>query len=77
MAFSWEPGEFDKTFIVSGTLQVVTSAGEKILGYRRPVSVSAENQRDAKAKVTMMLLSRDGLTDTNVIGDSLEATAKS
>ena len=77
MAFSWEPSEFDRTFVVTGTLTVITNNGEKVLGYPKPVSVSAENQRDAKIKVKMMLLSRDGLSETYVTGDFLEVTAKS
>lgn len=77
MAFSWEPTEFDRTFVVTGTLTVITKNGEKVLGYPKPVSVSAENQRDAKTKVKMMLLSRDGLSETYVTGDFLEVTAKS
>ena len=77
MAFSWEPSEFDKTFVVTGALKVITSNGERVLGYPKPVSVSAENQRDAKAKVKMMLLSRSGLNETHVAEDFLEVTAKS
>ena len=77
MAFSWEPSEFDRTFVVTGTLTVITNYGERVLRYPKPVSVSAENQRDAKAKVKMMLLSRSGLKETNVAGDFLEVTAKS
>ena len=53
MAFSWEPSEFDKTFVVTGALKVITNNGERVLGYPKPVSVSAENQRDAKAKVKL------------------------
>ena len=77
MVFSWEPSEFDRTFVVTGTLTVITHNGERVLGYLKPVSVSAENQRDAKAKVKMMLLSRSGLNETHVAGDFLEVTAKS
>ena len=77
MTFSWEPGEFDTTFFVSGTLSVASTTGEKVLGYQKPVSVSAANQRDAKAKVKMMLLSRDGLTEASITGDFLEVTATS
>ena len=77
MPISWEPGESDSTFIVSGSLLVTTAAGEKVLRYPKPVSVSAASLRDAKTKVRMMLLSRDGLTDTNVRRDSLEVTLKS
>ena len=77
MAFSWEPSEFDRTFVVTGTLTVITIYGERVLGYPKPVSVSAENQRDAKAKVKMMLLSRSGLKETHVAGDFLEVTVKS
>ena len=77
MAFSWEPSEFDRTFVVTGTLTVITHNGERVLGYPKPVSVSAENQRDAKAKVKMMLLSRSGLNETHVAGDFLKVTSKS
>ena len=77
MAFSWEPTEFDRTFVVTGTLTVITKKGEQVLGYPKPVSVSAENERDAKTKIKMMLLSRDGLSETYVTGDFLQATAKS
>ena len=77
MVFSWEPSEFDRTFVVTGTLTVITHNGERVLGYPKPVSVSADNQRDAKAKVKMMLLSRSGLNETHVAGDFLEVTAKS
>lgn len=72
MVVSWEPGEFDRTFVVSGTLSVTTKSGEQVLGYPKPVSVSAEDQREAKTKVKMMLLSREGLADTNIISDALE-----
>ena len=72
MVISWEPSEFDKTFVVSGTLFVTTKSGEQVLGYPKPVSVSVENQREAKTKVKMMLLSREGLADTNIISDALE-----
>ena len=77
MAFSWEPSEFDRTFVVNGTLTVITSNGKRVLGYPKPVSVSAQNQRDAKAKVKTMLLSRSGLNETHVAEDLLEVTAKS
>ena len=72
IVISWEPSEFDKTFVVSGTLFVTTKSGERVPGYPKPVSVSAENQREAKTKVKMMLLSREGLADTNIISDALE-----
>ena len=72
MVISWEPSEFDRTFMVSGTLSVTTKSGERVLGYPKPVSVSAENLREAKTKVKMMLLSREGLADTSVISDALE-----
>ena len=77
MVFSWEPSEFDRTFVVTGTLTVITNNGERVLVYPKPVSVSAEKQRDAKAKVKMMLLSRSGLKETHIAEDFLEVTAKS
>ena len=57
--------------MVSGTLSVTTSSGHRTLGYPRPVSVSADNRRDAKAKVRAMLLARDGLSEANVVEDML------
>ena len=72
MVISWEPSEFDKTLVVSGTLFVTTKSGEQVLRYPKPVSVSVENQREAKTKVKMMMLSREGLADTNIISDALE-----
>ena len=74
MAINWEPSEFDKAFMVSGTLLVASASGHSTLGYPKPVSVSADNQRDAKAKVLAMLLARDGLSEENVIEDKLEVS---
>ena len=74
MAINWEPSEFDRAFMVSGTLSVTTSSGHRTLGYPKPVSVSADNQRDAKAKVRSMLLARDGLSEEDVIEDKLEVS---
>ena len=74
MAINWEPSEFDKAFLVSGTLLVASASGHSTLGYPKPVSVSADNQRDAKAKVRAMLLARDGLSEENVIEDKLEVS---
>ena len=74
MAINWEPSEFDKVFTVSGTLLVASASGHSTLGYPKPVSVSADNQRDAKAKVRAMLLARDGLSEENVIEDKLEVS---
>jgi hypothetical protein len=74
MAINWEPSEFDKAFLVSGTLLVASASGHSTLGYPKLVSVSADNQRDAKAKVRAMLLARDGLSEENVIEDKLEVS---
>jgi len=74
MAINWEPSEFDKAFLVSGTLLVASVSGHRTLGYPKPVSVSADNQRDAKAKVRAMLLARDGLSEKDVIEDKLEVS---
>lgn len=74
MAINWEPSEFDKALLVSGTLLVASASGHSTLGYPKPVSVSADNQRDAKAKVRAMLLARDGLSEENVIEDKLEVS---
>ena len=74
MAINWEPSEFDKAFMVSGTLLVASASGHSKLGYPKPVSVSADNQRDAKAKVRAMLLAWDGLSEENVIEDKLEVS---
>lgn len=74
MTINWEPSEFDKAFLVSGTLSVASASGHSTLGYPKPVSVSADNQRDAKAKVRAMLLARDGLSEENVIEDKLEVS---
>ena len=76
MAISWEPGEFDGVYMVSGSLLVTTASGNRVIGYPKPVSVSASNQSDAKTKVKMMLLSRHGLKDVSVTQDSLRATLK-
>ena len=74
MAINWEPSEFDRAFLVSGTLLVTTSSGHRRLGYPKPVSVSADSQRDAKAKVRAMLLARDGLSEASVLEDILEVS---
>ena len=71
MTLNWEPSEFDRAFMVSGTLLVTTASGHRVLGYPKPVSVSADNQRDAKAKVRAMLLARDGLSEASVVEDNL------
>ena len=76
MAISWEPGEFDSVYMVSGSLLVTTASGDRVIGYPKPVSVSASNQSDAKTKVKMMLLSRHGLKDVSVTQDPLRATLK-
>ena len=76
MAISWEPGEFDSVYMVSGSLLVTTASGDRVIGYPKPVSVSASNQSDAKNKVKMMLLLRHGLKDVSVTQDSLRATLK-
>ena len=60
--------------MVSGTLSVTTSSGLRTLGYPKSVSVSADNRRDAKAKVRAMLLARDGLSEANVVEDMLEVS---
>jgi len=71
MAINWEPSEFDKTFVVSGTLSVATASGERVLGYPQAVSVSASDPRSAKAKVRAMLLSREGASETEIKQDQL------
>ena len=76
MAINWEPNEFDIAFVVSGTLSVTTASGCRILGYPKSVSVSADNPRDAKAKVRAMLLARDGLSESNIFEDKLEVSIK-
>ena len=76
MPISWEPSEFDSVYTVSGSLLVNTASGDRVIGYPKPVSVSASNQIDAKTKVKMMLLSRHGLKDISVTQDSLRATLK-
>jgi hypothetical protein len=76
MAINWEPNEFDRAFDVSGTLLVATASGSRILGYPKSVSVSADNPRDAKAKVRAMLLARDGLSESNILEDKLEVSIK-
>ena len=74
MVINWEPSESDKAFLVSGTLLVASASGHSTLGYPKPVSVSADNQRDAKAKVRAMLLARDGLSEENDIEDKLQVS---
>ena len=74
MAINWEPSEFDRVFLVSGSLLVTSSSGCRTLGYPKPVSVSADNQRDAKAKVRAMLLAREGLSEASVVADNLEVS---
>ena len=76
VAISWEPSELDSIYVVSGSLSVVTETGDKVLGYPKHVSVSAGNQREAKTKVRMMLLSRRGLKDTQVKEDALSAVLR-
>ena len=76
MPISWEPSEFDSVYTVSGSLLVNTASGDRVIGYPKPVSVSASNQIEAKTKVKMMLLSRHGLKDVSVTKDSLRATLK-
>ena len=71
MAINWEPSEFDKTFLVSGTLSVATASGERVLGYPQSVSVSASDPQSAKAKVRAMLLSREGLAEADISQDRL------
>ena len=60
--------------MVSGALLVATPSGHRTLGYPKPVSVSADNQRDAKAKVRAMLLAREGLSEASVLEDKLEVS---
>ena len=71
MAINWEPSEFDKTFVVSGTLSVATASGERVLGYHQSVSVLASDPQSAKAKVRAMLLSREGASETEIKQDQL------
>ena len=71
MAINWEPSEFDKTFLVSGTLSVATASGERVLGYPQSVSVSASDPQSAKAKVRAMLLSREGVAEADISQDRL------
>ena len=71
MAINWEPSEFDKTFVVSGTLSVATASGERVLGYPQSVSVSASDPQSAKAKVRAMLLSREGVAEADISQDRL------
>ena len=71
MAINWEPSEFDKTFVVSGTLSAATASGERVLGYPQAVSVSASDPQSAKAKVRAMLLSREGLAEADISQDRL------
>jgi hypothetical protein len=74
MAINWEPSEFDRAFMVSGSLLVTMASGHRTLGYPKPVSVSADNQRDAKAKVRAMLLAREGLSEACIVEDKLEVS---
>ena len=77
MAINWEPSEFDKTFVVSGTLSVATASGERVLGYPQAVSVSASDPQSAKAKVRAMLLSREGLAEADISQDRLMVSTES
>lgn len=77
MAINWEPSEFDKTFVVSGTLSVATASGERVLGYPQSVSVSASDPQSAKAKVRAMLLSREGLAEADISQDRLMVSTQS
>ena len=77
MAINWEPSEFDKTFVVSGTLSVATASGERVLGYHQSVSVSASDPHSAKAKVRAMLLSREGLAEADISQDRLMVSTQS
>ena len=77
MAINWEPSEFDKTFVVSGTLSVATASGERVLGYHQSVSVSASDPQSAKAKVRAMLLSREGLAEADISQDQLMVSTQS
>ena len=77
MVINWEPSEFDKTFLVSGTLSVATASGERVLGYPQSVSVSASDPQSAKAKVRAMLLSREGLAAADISQDRLMVSTQS
>jgi hypothetical protein len=77
MAINWEPSEFDKTFVVSGTLSVATASGERVLGYPKSVSVSASDPQSAKAKVRAMLLSKEGMAEGDVSQDQLKVSIQS
>ena len=77
MAINWEPSEFDKNFLVSGTLSVATASGERVLGYPQSVSVSASDPQSAKAKVRAMLLSREGLAEADISQDRLMVSTQS
>ena len=77
MAINWEPSEFDKTFLVSGTLSVATGSGERVLGYPQSVSVSASDPQSAKAKVRAMLLSKEGMAEGDVSQDQLKVSIQS
>ena len=77
MAINWEPSEFDKSFVVSGTLSVATASGERVLGYPQSVSVSASDPQSAKAKVRAMLLSREGLAAADISQDRLMVSTQS
>ena len=77
MAINWEPSEFDKTFVVSGTLSVATALGARVLGYPQSVSVSASDPQSAKAKVRAMLLSREGVAEADISQDRLMVSTQS
>ena len=77
MAINWEPSEFDRPFVVSGTLSVATASGERVLGYPQAVSVSASDPQSAKAKVRAMLLSREGLAEADISQDRLMVSTQS
>ena len=77
MVINWEPSEFDKTFLVSGTLSVATASGERVLGYPQSVSVSASDPQSAKAKVRAMLLSREGVAEADISQDRLMVSTQS
>ena len=77
MVINWEPSEFDKSFVVSGTLSVATASGERVLGYPQSVSVSASDPQSAKAKVRAMLLSREGLAAADISQDRLMVSTQS
>ena len=76
MAINLEPSEFDETFEVSGMLLVTSMSGHRTLRYPRLVSVSANNRRDAAAKVRAMLLAKEWLTASDIMEDTLEVSAQ-